>query len=73
MNMLHLVCLCMYSLVIYYMTEAFQPLQVKINFNFTEKEMVVSESLEYDSKMYFMFLNGIQEYEYIIQVDMDIH
>ena len=33
--------------------------------------MVVSYPLEYDSKMLFMFFNGMRIYEDVIQVDMD--
>ena len=39
---LHFVSIRMYSSVIYYMTEAFQSLWVKINFTLTKEEMVVS-------------------------------
>ena len=39
---LHFVSIHMYSLVIYYMTEAFQSLWVKVNFTLAKKEMVVS-------------------------------
>ena len=39
---LHFISICVYSSVIYYMTEAFQSLRVKINFTLTKEEMLVS-------------------------------
>ena len=41
-DVLHFVSIRMYSLVIYYMTEAFQSLWVKVNFTLTKEEMGVS-------------------------------
>ena len=41
-DVLHFVGIYVYSLVIYYMTKAFQSLWVKINFTLTKEEMVVS-------------------------------
>ena len=71
MDVLHFIGICMYSSVIYYMTEAFQSLQVKINFTLAKEEMVVSQPLEYNSKVFFMFFNRTWKYKDIIQVDMD--
>ena len=42
MGALHFVSIGVYSLVIYYMTEAFQSLWVKVNFTLAKEEMVVS-------------------------------
>ena len=56
---------------IYYMTKAFQSLQVKVNFTLAKKRMVISQPLEYNSKVFFMFLNRMQKYKDVVQVDMD--
>ena len=42
MDALHFISIRVYSSVIYYMTEAFKSLWVKVNFTLTKKEMVVS-------------------------------
>ena len=58
MDALHFIGICMYPLFIYYMTEAFQFLPVKVDFTLAKEEMVVSLPLEYNYKVFFMFLNG---------------
>ena len=63
---LHFICICMYSSAIYNMTKAFQSLQVNIDFTLAKEEMVVSWPLEYDSKVFFMFFDRMQIYEYIV-------
>ena len=65
-DVLHFVSICVYSSVIYYMTDAFQSLWIKINFTLTKKEMVVSYPLAYNSKVFFVFFDRMQIYEYIV-------
>ena len=71
MDVLHFICICVYSSAIYYMTEAFQSLWVKSHFTLTKEKMMVSKSLKYNTKVYFMFFNGMQKYKDVVQIYMD--